>query len=103
MIIIVSILVSDTTCNAVIHLIMCFISLQGQNVVPPGRGGSFAQMMNSQASQEHLSSQGAGQTGGVSSQPLTQNLGGLSMTPASQPLSQELSQVSVGMSGEVAL
>ncbi len=49
--------------------------------------------MNSQASQEHLSSQSSGQPVNVASQPLTQNMG-LSMTPASQPLSQDLSQVS---------
>ena len=64
----------------------------GQGPVASGKG-SFAQMMNSQASQEHLSSQGAGHGGAASSQPLTQNLG-LSMTPTSQPLSQDLSQVS---------
>ena len=56
-----------------------------------GKGSFVQNLMNSQASQEQLSSQHGS---GATSQPLTQNLS-LSMTPASQPLSQELSQVTL--------
>ena len=70
-----------------------------QNAPLSGKGSFAHGLMNSQASQEQVSSQGS--VG--SSQPLTQNLS-LSMTPASQPLSQELSQVTrVWLPGKLAL